>query len=277
MMIGSWFFSFREEKKEREEPLNVTVYTPPPHELGCEELSISVSARQEEIDDKERLKEGKLLGNVTHELNNPLGVIKGNLGLLEQEAKGKKRSIRFISQAVYEMEELTRELSLLEGLSDEGLRRDFGVIDLDPLVREVIDFLEDFEVRKGVHLKFQLSPVKVLGNPFLLKIAFKNLIQNAIKYTPKGGEILVYLFEEDDKVVFRVQDEGIGIADKDLKNVLKRFFRSRDAKEFDGKGTGLGLAIVEEVTGLHKGRVGIESKLGEGSTFSLEFEVLKSS
>jgi len=151
------------------------------------------------------------------------------------------------------------------------------VIDLDPLVREVIDFLEDFEVRKGVHLKFQLSPVKVLGNPFLLKVAFKNLIQNAIKYTPKGGEILVYLFEEDDKVVFRVQDEGIGIADKDLKNVLKRFFRSRDAKEFDGKGTGLGLAIVEEVMGLHKGRIGIESKLGEGSTFSLEFEVLKSS
>ena len=104
----------------------------------------------------------------------------------------------------------------------------------------------------------------------MLEQAFHNLLENAIKYTPSGNEILVRAFPQKEHIIFEFRDTGIGISSVDIPRLFEKFYRStnRDAKSQSG--TGLGLAIVKSVAERHKGKVWIESKLGKGSSFFFE-------
>jgi signal transduction histidine kinase len=113
----------------------------------------------------------------------------------------------------------------------------------------------------------RLSPRMIQGDQGLLRHAITNLVDNALKYTPTGGTITVSVEERDDAMVVAVKDTGIGIAPADQVRLFERFYRVKRRETIDIKGTGLGLAIVKSIAEWHKGRVWVESQLGEGSTF----------
>ena len=98
---------------------------------------------------------------------------------------------------------------------------------------------------------------------------FYNLIDNAVKYTPDGGNISVSLVREGKQAVWRVRDNGVGIPEEDLPHVFERFYRVDKARSRETGGTGLGLSIVKQITALHGGEVTVESTLGHGSAFTV--------
>jgi len=104
----------------------------------------------------------------------------------------------------------------------------------------------------------------------LLQRALHNLVENAIKYTPEGGSVWVRVSPRREGVLFAVQDNGIGVSPVDQPRLFEKFYRSADRRAKRQHGTGLGLAIVKSIVERHGGQVGVESKLGEGSTFYFE-------
>jgi signal transduction histidine kinase len=98
--------------------------------------------------------------------------------------------------------------------------------------------------------------------------ALSNLISNAIKYTPAGGNVKIEAYESNASLIIEVADSGIGIEAQDLPYIFERFYRAQNAKRFE-KGTGLGLAIVKRIIELHNGTISASSKAGEGSRFTI--------
>ena len=127
-------------------------------------------------------------------------------------------------------------------------------------------------VEQGLSLSFDLSPkLPVLrGDRDKITLAMHNLISNAIKYTPPGGEIRVSADFDDERFVFEVADTGVGVQPEQLERVFDRFYRCRDERTAHVQGTGLGLALARDVARLHGGDVTAESVYEQGSRFTLE-------
>jgi two-component system phosphate regulon sensor histidine kinase PhoR len=106
-------------------------------------------------------------------------------------------------------------------------------------------------------------------SPPLLEQAVVNLVDNAVKYSAEGSEVVVSLTESDDEIVVSVRDEGQGVAREHLPRLFERFYRVDKARSRDLGGTGLGLAIVKHIAQIHGGRVSVDSVLGRGSTFRI--------
>jgi signal transduction histidine kinase len=103
--------------------------------------------------------------------------------------------------------------------------------------------------------------------------ALYNLVENALKYTPNGGEVTVRLQTSETALTFAVQDSGIGIPESDLPRLFEKFYRGTNREALAQRGTGLGLAIVKSIAERHGGKVWVESELGKGSTFYLQVPI----
>lgn len=118
-------------------------------------------------------------------------------------------------------------------------------------------------------IEFSAVPVPIIGSPSDLALAFRNLLENAIRHTPEGGRVTASVGVDDGVATIVVADTGSGIPAADLPRIFERFYRVDVARSRSTGGTGLGLAIVKHVAELHGGRVEVESRLGQGSTFRM--------
>jgi signal transduction histidine kinase len=105
--------------------------------------------------------------------------------------------------------------------------------------------------------------------------ALYNLVENALKYTPQGGEVTIQLQTDPSALTFAVQDSGIGIPENDLPRLFEKFYRGTNREALSQRGTGLGLAIVKSIAERHGGSVWVESALGKGSTFYLQIPLVQ--
>jgi two-component system OmpR family sensor kinase len=122
-----------------------------------------------------------------------------------------------------------------------------------------------------------IEPATVLGNSDYLKELLLVLVDNAIQYTPDGGEIRLSVAREDDEAVIRVVDNGVGIAEEDLPHLFERFYRADHSRHRDAgtaRGTGLGLSIAQWISDEHHGRIEVQSQPGKGTTFTLRLPAL---
>jgi signal transduction histidine kinase len=142
-------------------------------------------------------------------------------------------------------------------------------VDLGQLVADSVDLSAMAADREGVQLTLVpgTSAVVVPGDPDQLDRVIVNLVNNAVKYTPRGGTVTVSLEASDDWAVFTCADTGLGISEEDQTRLFSEFFRSTNAQARAKPGTGLGLAIVKRTVERHGGRVEVESELGVGTTF----------
>jgi two-component system sensor histidine kinase SenX3 len=161
------------------------------------------------------------------------------------------------------------DLSRLESGSDLAERVRLDIVAADELER-----LEEMAREAGLAIELHTQGVpSVAGSGRDLALLVRNLIDNAVRYTPSGGRVDVSVSAEDGQVVLQVADTGMGIPQRDLSRVFERFYRVDRARSRETGGTGLGLAIVRHVAENHGGEVTVQSELSAGSTFVVRLPV----
>jgi two-component system sensor histidine kinase/response regulator len=230
-------------------------------------------------EEMERLNQFKtqFMLTVAHELRSPVG---GAQSLIRTLARGLAGEVNERQKEI--LGRIEGRMDLLMTLIDDLLalaetkavevERKLEEIDLQPVLRQLMDRFSDEAGGKNIHLELQSPPDGVFiqaTQDGLVKI-FGNLIGNAIKYTPEGGRVSVKVEELDRTVQVSVSDTGIGIAAEDLPNLGDEFFRARNALEAGIKGTGLGLSIVKQLVDHFGGEMAVTSKVGQGTTFTLK-------
>ena len=215
----------------------------------------------------------EFVANVSHELRTPLSVIQGYVETLKDGAlKDEENAPRFlesIEKNVLRLGTLVEDLLELSRLESGGPLVKPVRVEPRALIEKVVEDLRPLADRKRQRLIVGPSEGVLEVDPDLLERAVRNLVDNAIKYTPEGGSVTVWASGEADGVVFEVEDTGIGIPAEDLPRIFERFYRVDKSRSRDLGGTGLGLAIVKHVAQLHGGTVSVESRPGSGSVFRL--------
>jgi len=141
------------------------------------------------------------------------------------------------------------------------------------MIERVVSTYQLQAAQKNIQILTQLpvdAKVALEVDASLLQQALNNLVENAVKYTPLNGQIVVSLQNKSATVVFSIKDTGIGIAPLDQQRLFEKFYRGTQREAYQQRGTGLGLAIVKSIAERHKGKVWVESILGKGSQFLLE-------
>jgi len=214
------------------------------------------------------------IANVSHELRTPLTVMKGFLETLTDARAADetlyRRSLELMTGQAERMQRLVEDLLMLSRLEDSRYLLREEPVDVPSLVRSVL--LEAEGIDGGAHrIVHRVEPVWLLASREELRSALTNLVTNAIRYTPAGGEINVTWALHGAEPVLTVQDDGEGIAPEHIARLTERFYRVDRSRSRASGGTGLGLAIVKHVLQRHQARLDIASEPGHGSTFSCVF------
>ena len=222
----------------------------------------------------------QFVSNASHELKTPLSTMKIlSETLLYQEACDLEMQKEFLSDINKEIDRLTsiiNDLLTLVHMDDRGVTKlQPTLLSLDKLVLDTARRLRPLGETRDITLDVNVrDSIDTMGDPMKLEQVFYNLIDNAIKYTPKGGKVRVEVARAGKKAVVKVIDNGIGIPKGDQLHVFDRFYRVDKARSRDTGGTGLGLAIVKQIVLLHEGSVSVTSEEEKGSTFTVELPII---
>ncbi len=217
------------------------------------------------------------VANVSHELKTPATSLKLLAESLTDVLEEDPEQARFFAEQLKNETErlanlITDLLDLARLESGEGAQG-FQTVDVRAVLMIVLARLRPAARHKNISLSWKRSGstglYTVNGNETQLTSMFSNLVENAVKYTPSGGRVEVAARPNNNEVVVRVSDTGIGIPKENLVRIFERFYRVDKARSKETGGTGLGLSIVRHVAENHGGRVSVESTLGEGSTFTV--------
>lgn len=215
--------------------------------------------------------------NLSHEVSSPLQSIQTNLDNMVEcspdEAGRWRQYHAIIAAEMQRLARLTENLRLLSRLETPGEPTVREPVNLKGVVEDVIMALFETAEAQRVRLRYvgPERPARVLGDRDRLRQVLVNLVDNGIKYSKsEGGEVIISVQEEGDRLYVRVSDEGIGIAEEDLPCIFDTAYRAPDARSFRRKGSGLGLTIVRRIVEQHGGEVRVQSRPGEGTTFSFD-------
>lgn len=217
----------------------------------------------------------QFVSNASHELKTPLSTMKILIEtMLYQDRLDEAMTKEFLGDINKEIDRLSSiigDLLTLVKMDDSETRLSSENVSLNLLLEDNLRRLQPLAREKGVEMSLQLrEPLSVTGDPNRLTQVFYNLMDNAVKYTPRGGRVRVELVRKDKRAVVRVADTGIGIPKADQIHVFDRFYRVDKARSRETGGTGLGLSIVKQIVLLHGGTVTLASEEDKGSTFTVE-------
>lgn len=219
------------------------------------------------------------VANVSHELKTPVGAISLLVEALN-EATDDPVAVRHFSESLTQeskrMSTMITELISLSKLQGAEPLPDMSPVKIEEIVQAAVRRNQMLAEQAGIEITVDCEPELVVeGERSLLITAVSNLISNAINYSPEATPVSVTGVKEDnDTVAIRVTDRGIGISQANQKRIFERFFRADKARSRATGGTGLGLAIVKHVAANHKGTVKLWSRLGTGSTFTIELPLM---
>lgn len=227
--------------------------------------------REKEID---QLKT-ELVSMVAHELRSPLTCISGFSELLLDPAVTREQAEEYASIIMKESNRLSDlinkflDISKIESGKSQVRK---SPVDMKLLVEKVLDFNGQLAEKKHIRLNFE-APAEVSlihVDRDMMEQVILNLFSNAVKYSPENAEVSLKIIENDENLVVQVADTGYGISEKALPHIFEKFYRITDNENVqDIMGSGLGLALVKEIVEIHGGKIQVESKLGEGSTFTV--------
>ncbi|HVL63590.1 MAG TPA: HAMP domain-containing sensor histidine kinase [Actinomycetota bacterium] len=212
----------------------------------------------------------RFIADASHELRNPLAIVRTNLDIALSNDKDDpaelRRAAEVARRAGDRMARMVDDLLLLA--RQESVDRPREEIDVGHVADEVADDFEAAARSRGVRLTRSCNDgLVVLGDPDAVRRALANLLDNAVRVSSEGGEVVIGTGSAGDWVWAAVGDEGPGIAPEDQEKIFRRFWRADEGRSRDAGGTGLGLAIVDRIVSSHGGNVRLASRVGEGSTF----------
>jgi two-component system phosphate regulon sensor histidine kinase PhoR len=215
------------------------------------------------------------IANVSHELRTPLTIIGGFLEtLLDEEMQDsdmEKRALTLMADQSKRMQRLVEDLLTLSRLENAQNTLHEEVVNIPALLQSLYQEAQSLSVGRHRITLNLMSDAQLSGSLDELRSALGNLVSNAVRYTPEGGDISLNWAEEHEQGLFFVQDSGIGIGPEHIPRLTERFYRVDRSRSRETGGTGLGLAIVKHVLGRHQARMEIVSEIGKGSIFKIWF------
>lgn len=214
----------------------------------------------------------RFAADAAHELRTPLAALRGSIEVALRGARSPEEYRRVLASGLEEVERLIRlsEDLLLLSRSMAGPEPTREMVDLEPLLLEVFDVGARLGQGAGVSVRIErAAPALVRGEAASLRRALVNLVENAIKYTPRGGKVDLSLGAEAETAVVEVSDTGIGVEPADAERIFDPFVRLDAARSRDTGGAGLGLAIARSIAVAHRGSLSVASRPGSGSRFTL--------
>jgi signal transduction histidine kinase len=232
------------------------------------EVGRALQSMADSVDREERLRQG-FAAQVAHELRTPLTILRSQVqGLRVGVLEPTPETIVSLDEEVVRISRLVADLQILGSADAAGFSLERLTIDLhelvDETVREFAGLFEGSEVR----LETRLEPVTAWVDRVRVGQIVSNLLSNALKFTPPGGQVRVELRRDEPWAVLAVSDSGPGIPADELPRVFDRFFRGRGSRP---GGSGIGLTVVHELARAHGGDVGVSSDPGSGATFTVRF------
>ncbi|MCA9973377.1 MAG: HAMP domain-containing histidine kinase, partial [Anaerolineales bacterium] len=210
--------------------------------------------------------------NISHELRTPLGIVLGHAELLESGMLGdleaaQQESIGIVARRVQMLVALVEDLSVMLAAQTQEFRREM----LHP--KQMVDaMLADFHLQaeaRGLQLVAQVAEKLpwIRGDSTHLRRVFDNLMSNAFKFTPQGGQVQLTVWQQEGNVLFEVRDTGMGMPANQLTHIFDRFYQVKYKDHVHPGGTGLGLSLVKEIVEAHRGEIRVESEEGRGAAF----------
>ncbi|NLI60022.1 MAG: HAMP domain-containing protein, partial [Clostridiales bacterium] len=235
------------------------------------ELGDAFNTMSEKLENLDRAR-NEFVSNASHELKTPLSAIKVLAeSLIHMGEDVPEIYIEFLNDINKEIDRLnaiiTDLLSLVKMDDHEELDQT-EPINLSDLVGKTVKGLGVLAEKKNISLDTVLEEgIMTAGEASKLQQAISNLVDNAIKYTPEGGRVMVDVHKGDNQAIIKISDTGIGIPSKDIPHIFDRFFRVDKARSRYTGGTGLGLSITHRIILMHDGNIRVDSKEGRGTTF----------
>ena len=210
-----------------------------------------------------------------HQLRTPLSIIKwiikmfldGDLGKINKEQKEFLKSAYNSNQR---MIKLIDNLLNVARIEEGRYISETKSVDIEKIIQELIGLYKKTAKRKGLKISFKKpknKPPLIKLDAEKIKIAISNLIENAVKYTLKGGRVTVFLKYDKKKIEVSIKDTGVGIPENQQKRIFTKFFRAANVVKIDTTGSGLGLYIAKNIIKAHGGKIWFESKENKGATF----------
>ena len=221
-------------------------------------------------------KQRQFAADASHELRTPLAVVMASAELLLNDPSIRspflKQVIEDVRDEVKKMTKLVGDLLVVARSDNKALKLKPQKFDLAELLQQNIRMMQPLAEKKKVALhEKNMKKTMIHADEQKIKQLVLILVDNAVKYTPEGGEVTVSMEKaERGRVRFAVKDTGIGISEADREKIFDRFYRVDKARSREMGGNGLGLAIAQEIVNLHKGEISVESEQGKGTTFFVE-------
>ena len=218
------------------------------------------------------------VSNISHELKTPIGGL-SILGEAIYEAiddpEALKNFAARIGTETKRLSKLVQEIINLSRVQDTDPLESANLIELNDAITEAIDATKITAENRKIQIFFNyIEPLHVLGDKSQLVTAIKNILDNAVNYSPENTMVSVELRKNEDIAEISIKDQGIGISEADLERIFERFYRVDPARSRETGGTGLGLSIVKHIITNHGGEISVWSTPGSGSTFTLQLPLV---
>jgi signal transduction histidine kinase len=246
------------------------------------QLYESLRDTKTELENLNRIK-NEFISIVSHELRTPITAIKGFVKVILHGDTGKlnpqqEKFLKIVDQSIDRLTLLIAEFLDISRIESGQMNMSLGEVDPKQLVETAVEKFKAEGERKNIKITVKLPDKLPAVNADKERLAqvFDNLISNSVKFTPSGGEITVSAEDKGDYALFKVADNGIGIAAKDHKKIFDKFFQVDSGPARSMPGAGLGLAIAKSIVEMHGGQLWVESELGKGAAFLFVVPRLKS-
>ena len=235
-------------------------------------ISFIITRSFEKLAEASRLK-SEFVNIVSHQLRSPLTNIKWTFEVLssdEMEVKPEKREEYFVNvkENINRMVELIDDLLVVSKIEEDTFTIHKKEFSIDDLIHGLVSRYKIFAKSSDINLVFTPDPnlSKIVADESMIKLVIENLIDNAIRYTKGGGKIEVKIQKQGRMTLFSVQDEGVGIPEKEKKFIFQKFFRAENALRTRTRGSGLGLYVCKSIVNASGGRIWFKSVENKGTT-----------
>ncbi|SDA14173.1 Signal transduction histidine kinase [Ruminococcus sp. YE71] len=249
---------------------NFKVRVPESKDKEYNQLIKNFNRMAEELSGIETLR-GDFISNVSHEFKTPLASIQGFAKLLQDETisdEDRREYTQIIINETGRLSKLTSDILRLSKLENQNTISNKKRFSIDEQIRKILLVLEPEWTKKNINLELELDTVYYFGNEELMAQIWQNVINNAIKFTPEGGNIGVRLFANEKNITAKITDDGPSIPPEVIEKIFVKFYQGDNSRKTEGNG--LGLALVKRIIDLCNGKIYVENRYDGGVCFTVE-------
>lgn len=237
--------------------------------LEINDLINSINNLSQSIKEQENIRK-RLTGDISHELKTPLTNIQSHLeAMIDGIWEPTEKRLLSVKEEAERLSSLVSDMQKLNKYDESSIKLKKDNVNISDIICFVIFQFSNLAKSRNIKIEYEKKNINLYCDKDKITQALVNILSNAIRYSNEGSTIFIEERLKDNKVIISIEDQGIGISEEDLKYVFERFYRADKSRTRATGGTGIGLTIVKSIVSSHGGEVKLESKLGEGSKFTI--------